>query len=81
MEEDVLDSAKALLRGREMAFKAFESGIFLKTEELKQGKGLKVLTPEQMLQRLPIVLAQIKAVNNSESLLNKIRQIVYSLYR
>ena len=47
----------------------------------RQGKGLKVLTPKQMLQRLPIALAQISAGNNSESLLNEIRQIVYSLYR
>ena len=45
------------------------------------GKGLKILTPKQMLQRLPIALAQIKAGNNSESLLNEIRQIVYFLYQ
>ena len=45
-----------------------------------KGKGLKILTPKQMLQRLPIALAQVKAGNNSESLLNEIRQIVYSLY-
>ena len=44
------------------------------------GKGLKILTPKQMLQRLPIALVQVKAGNNSESLLNEIRQIVYSLY-
>ena len=43
--------------------------------------GLKILTPNQMLKRLPIALAQVKAGNNSESLLNEIRQIVYSLYR
>ena len=42
---------------------------------------LKVLTPKKMLQRLPIALARIKAVNNSESLLNEIRQIVSSLYQ
>ena len=42
---------------------------------------LKVLSPKQMLQRLPIALAQVKAGNNSESLLNEIRQIVYSLYQ
>ena len=42
---------------------------------------LKILTPKQMLQRLPIALAQVKAGNNSESLLNEIRQIVYSLYQ
>ena len=41
----------------------------------------KILTPKQMLQRLPIALAQVKAGNNSESLLNQIRQIVYSLYQ
>ena len=47
----------------------------------KQGDGLKILTPKQMFQRLPIALAQTKAGNNSESLLNEIRQIVYSLYQ
>ena len=44
-------------------------------------KGLKILAPNQILKRLPIALAQIKAGNNSESLLNEIRQIVYSLHR
>ena len=47
----------------------------------KYGKGLKILTPKQMLQRLPIALAQVKRGNNSERLLNEIRQIVYSLYQ
>ena len=47
----------------------------------KQGTGLKILTPKQMLQRLPIALAQIKAGNNSQGSLNEIRQIVYSLYK
>ena len=46
-----------------------------------KGTGLKILTPKQMLQRLPIALTQVKAGNNSESLLNKIMQIVYSLYQ
>ena len=45
------------------------------------GKGLKILTSKQMLQRLPKALAQVKAGNNSENLLNEIRQIVYSLYQ
>ena len=45
------------------------------------GKGLKILTPNQMLSRLPISLAQLKAGNNSEKLKNEIRQILYSLYR
>ena len=47
----------------------------------KEGTGLKILSPKQMLQRLPIALRKIKAGNNSESLLNEIRQIVYSLYQ
>ena len=47
----------------------------------QEGTGLKILTPKQMLQRLLIALAQIKARHNSESLLNEIRQIVYSLYQ
>ena len=46
-----------------------------------KGTGLKILAPKQMLQRLPIALAQVKAGNNSENLLNEIRQIVYSLYQ
>ena len=44
-------------------------------------EGLKILTPRQMLQRLRIALTQVKARNNSKSLLNEIRQIVYSLYQ
>ena len=47
----------------------------------KQGKGLKILTPNQILSRLPISLAQLKAENNSEKLKNDIRQLMYSLYR
>ena len=47
----------------------------------QSGKGLKILTPNQMLSRLPISLAQLKAGNNSEKLKNEIRQILYSLYR
>ena len=50
-------------------------------ESASQGKGLKILTPNQMLSRLPISLAQIKAGNNSEKLKNEIRQLFYSLYR
>ena len=47
----------------------------------QEGTGLKILTPNQMLKRLPIALAQIRTGNNSESLLNEIKQIAYSLYR
>ena len=50
-------------------------------EDQTKGTGLKILTPKQMLQRLPIALAKVKAGNNSEIFLNEIRQIIYSLYR
>ena len=69
-----------------MVLNAFKSKVFL----IKyHGSGLlninfsklKVLTSKQMLQRVPIALAQVKAGNNSEILFNEIRQIVYSLYQ
>ena len=44
------------------------------------GKGLKILTPDQMLSRLPITLARLNTGNNSEKLKNEIRQLLYSLY-
>ena len=47
----------------------------------KEGKGLKILTNKQMLSRLPILLAQIQAGNNSKKIKNETRQILYSLYR
>ena len=56
----------------------FEAKKLAKEQE---GTRLKILTPNQMLKRLPIALAQAKAGNNSDSSLNEIRQIVNSLYR
>ena len=50
-------------------------------ERNQEGQGLKILTPSQMLSRLPISLVQLKAGNNSEKLKNEIRQLLYSLYR
>ena len=47
----------------------------------QSAKGLKMLTPEQMLSRLPIPLAQLKAGNNSEKLKNEIGQLLYFSYR
>ena len=84
LKADIIDSVNLLVQGREMVINAFKSRIFQvskEDEESQEGKGLKILTPNQMLKRLPIALAQVKAGNNSESLLNEIRQIVYSLYR
>ena len=71
-------------RNNEIKFIEDYSSKILKAKKLAKeqyGKGLKILTPNQMLKRLQIALAQVKAANNSESLLNEIRQIVYSLYR
>ena len=55
--------------------------IYKSKQNETMGKGLKILTSKQMLQRLPIALVQVKASNNSENLLNEIKQIVYSLYQ
>ena len=85
LRSDVLNSVSSLVQGREAALTAFKSGIFQVSKESREGKGanerIKILTPNQMLKRLPIALAQVKAGNNSEKLLNEIRQLVYSLYR
>ena len=53
----------------------------LEFDRQKQGQGLKILTPNQMLRRLPITLAQLNVGNSSEKLKNEIRQLLYSLYR
>ena len=55
--------------------------IKLDSDTSKSGKGLKILTNKQMLHRLPILLAQIEAGNNSIKLKNEARQILCSLYR
>ena len=49
--------------------------------KIKHGKDLKTLAPKQMLQKLPIALAQVKAANTSENLLYEIRQIIHSLHQ
>ena len=74
LRSDVLNSVNGLVQGREAVLAAFKSGIFQVSQEGKganEGEGLKILTPNQMLKRLPIALAQVKAGNNSESLLNQ----------
>ena len=61
-----------------------EKGTESESEKLdvaQGGTGLKILTPKQMITRLPTLLAQLKAGNNSEKLKNEIRQIAYLLYR
>ena len=84
--EIVLENLYNFFEGREKLLDTFESKIFsIKSKgvgilNLNHSK-LKILTPKQMLQRLQIALAQVKEGNNLENLLNKIKQIVYSLYQ
>ena len=59
----------------------FVAEILAFNTKIQSGQGLKILTSDQMLSRLLITLAQLKAGNNSEKLKNKIRQLLYSLYR
>ena len=75
---------ETLYKAKNEAIKFYDDYSLMMSEtktEASKGTGLKILTPKQMFQRLPIALAQVKAGNNSESLLNEIRQIVYSLYQ
>ena len=72
MRQKIIDLRNAKIRS-EAIYKSKPN----KTEETV----LKILTPKQMLQRLPVAPAQVKAGDNSESLLNEIRQVVYSLYQ
>ena len=87
------ENAHRLLTGRQKVLNGFESGTISikKTDTRKRtsvrvrwhGWGLwrfKILTPKEMLQRLPIAVAQVKAGNTSKNLLNEIKQIIYSLY-
>ena len=76
-----------LYKARNKAIKFFDDYFLIVFERKNKernntsGKELKILTPKQMLQRLSISLAQVKAGNNSENLLNQIRQILYVLYQ
>ena len=87
-QREVVDNLNKFYLSREKVINFFKDyakmildvGCKANHDETK-GTGLKTLTPKQMLQRLPIALAQVKAGNNSESLLNEIRQTVYSLYQ
>ena len=85
-KKKILPNLNMFYNGRNSAIKFIEDYglMILEAKRLareQEGLGLKILTPNKMLKRLPIALAQVKAGNNSESLLNEIRQIVYSLYR
>ena len=82
--KSALYNIEMLYKARNEAIKFYDDYSLMMSEakvKATKGTGLKILTPKQMLQRLQIDLAQVKAGNNSESLLNEIMQIVYSLYQ
>ena len=72
---------KYVIQGNEKIINIAECILYFNQLEQQKGRGLKILTPNQMLSRLSISLAQLKAGNNSEKLENQIRQLFYSLYR
>ena len=78
--KNIYDSRQKVINLLNDNAKFRSEAIYKSKQNETKRKGLKVLTPKQMLQRLPIALAQAKAGNRWESLLNEIRQIVYSLY-
>ena len=84
-QQDTIDNIENLYNSRQEVVKMFNNYARNMSRNIydskQEGTGLKILTPKQMLQRLSISLAQIKAGNNSQSLLNEIRQIVYCLYQ
>ena len=87
-QKEVINNLKIFYKSREEVINFFNDYVEMLSDanyNAKQNetmrKGLKILIPKQMLQRLPIALVQVKAGNNSENLLNEIRQIIYSLYQ
>ena len=84
-QKKTIYNIKNLYNSREEVFKMFNDyarNMSRNSYDSKQeGAGLKILTPKQMLQRFSKSLAQVKVGNNSQSLSNEIRQIVYSLYQ
>ena len=84
-QQNTIDNIENIYNSREEVIKMFNDYARNMSRNIYDSKqertGLKILTPKQMLQRLPIALAQIKAGNNSQSSLNEVRQIVYSLYQ
>ena len=65
----------------ELIVKMVEKILKFNKQDQQKGQGINILTPNQMLNRLPIALAQLQAGNNSNKLKNEIRQLLYSLYR
>ena len=83
LKDETKEMSKEEIENEKMyrILKIVEEIIDFNQLEQQKGEGLKIVTPDQMLSRLLISLAQLKAGNNSEKLKNEIRQLLYSLYR
>ena len=79
--KDLYNSRQKIINLLDDNAKIRSEAIYKSKQSEIKGTGLKILILRQMIQRLPIALAQVKAGNNSENLLNEIRQIIYSLYQ
>ena len=78
--EKVPDDRKSMIEENEKVINIVEHILYFNQLEQKEGR-LKIITPNQMFSRLPIIIAQLKTGNNSVKLKNEIRQLLYSLYR
>ena len=74
--EKVPDDRKSMIEENEKVINIVEHILYFNQLEQKEGR-LKIITPNQMFSRLPIIIAQLKAGNDSV----KLRQLLYSLYR
>ena len=83
LKEEIKKMSKAEIENedRESIVETVEKILKFNKQNQQEEQGIKILTPNQMLNRLPITLAQLQAGNNSNKLKSEIRQLLYSLYR
>ena len=77
---DFFKNTENIIEDFEKKINIVERILYFNQLDQQKGKGLKTLTPNQMLSSLPITLTQLNAGNNSEKLRNETRQILHSLY-
>ena len=83
LKEEIKEMPKAEIENEDpkSVVNIVEKILKFNKQNQQKGQGIKILTPNQMLNRLPIALAQLQAGNNSNKLKNEIKQLLYSLYR
>ena len=83
-KKNAIYNIETLYKAQNIVIKIFDNfSSFASNSRYKatHGEWLKILSHKQMLQRLPISLMQVQTISTSENLLNKIRQLIYSLYQ